>query len=403
MRILILSWEYPPFVIGGLGKHVAGLIPALGDMSAHGNPVTIDLITNACAGGPSIEKISETVTIHRHELPPAPPNRPYDYSYVVTNNDVIAAYARQLLDRHAYQLIHIHDWPVGTAGILLKEEYKLPLLATVHATERGRHQGYLDDGASFQIEALEKQVCHDAWKVIVCSQYMAGELNRYFGTPPNKIAVVANGIERHTLTDCSAATRAELRARYAPNGERLLFFVGRLVYEKGIPLLLDTIPAILKEFPATRLLVAGRNPDELEVQAHNLGIDDAVTFLGYVSDAQRDCLYQTVDAAIFPSLYEPFGIVALEAMAMDCNVIASSVGGLGEVVHHLENGLTIYPNDPNSIVWAVRRLFSDQEGAAERRALALDQVNNQYNWRKIAAETADVYTGIVAERLVTNW
>jgi glycosyltransferase involved in cell wall biosynthesis len=232
---------------------------------------------------------------------------------------------------------------------------------------------------------------------------MASELSRYFGTPRDKIVVVPNGVERQTLTDCSPATRVELRARYAPNGERLLFYVGRLVYEKGIPLLLETMPAILEEFPNTRLLVAGRNPDRLEELARDLGIADSVTFLGFITDAQRDCLYQTVDAAICPSLYEPFGIVALEAMAMGCNVIASSVGGLGEVVHHLENGLTIYPNDPGSIVWAVRCLFADPEAAAARRDLASYEVAHQYSWHKIAGETAGIYTGIVAERMVTDW
>lgn len=401
MRILVLTWEYPPYVVGGMGKHVAGLVPELGGIPSRYGPVIVDVVTTRYGGGPAVEPINPYVTVHRVDVAQFDP---LDlYNQVITSNDALVAHARQLAEQTPYDLIHVHDWLPGVASIILKHGFKTPLVATVHATERGRHQGYLGNPTSIQIDALEREVCHEAWKIIVCSHYMATELNRFFGTPLDKIVVVHNGVERHALADCTPATRLDLRARYAPNGERLLLYVGRLVYEKGIPLLLETMPAILDEFPNTRLLVAGRNPDRLEKQARDLGIADSVTFLGYITDDQRDCLYQTVDAAICPSLYEPFGIVALEAMAMGCNVIASSVGGLGEVIHHLENGLTIYPNDPDSIVWAVRRLFTDPEAAAARRDMASYEVANQYSWRKIAAETAKVYTSIVAERMLTDW
>src|SRR5699024_487361 len=136
-----------------------------------------------------------------------------------------------------------------------------------------------------------------------------------------------------------AEQQAAMRADYAPNGERLLFYVGRITYEKGLHVLLRAMPSILADHPNTRLLVAGKNSRHLQPLANELGIAQSVEFLDFISDAQRDAFYQVVDAAIFPSLYEPFGIVALEAMALDCNVIASNVGGLGEVVDHLVNGL----------------------------------------------------------------
>jgi 1,4-alpha-glucan branching enzyme len=163
------------------------------------------------------------------------------------------------------------------------------------------------------------------------------------------------------------------------------------------------MPAILHDTPNTRLLVAGKNSRHHYGLARELGVQHAVTFLDFISDQQRDRLYQIADAAIFPSLYEPFGIVALEAMALGCNVIASDVGGLGEVVKHLRNGLTIYPNDPASIAWAVRELFRDPAAAAQRRACALDEAQTRYNWQGIARQTAALFRRVVAERAVTAW
>jgi glycosyltransferase involved in cell wall biosynthesis len=179
--------------------------------------------------------------------------------------------------------------------------------------------------------------------------------------------------------------------------------VGRIAHEKGLHVLLRAMPGILQAFPQTRLLVAGRNSRHLSPLASELRVDDAVQFLDYITDQQRDWLYQIVDAAIFPSLYEPFGIVALEAMALDCNVIASEVGGLGEVVKHDINGLTVYPDDPFSIVWAVGRLFNDSAAASVRRLKAHVQVGQQYSWHTIAQQTATLYRGVLAERAITAW
>lgn len=401
MRVLALSWEYPPYVVGGMGKHVAGLVPQLGGIPSRYGPVSVDVITTRYAGGAPVEAINPYVTIHRVDVAPFDPQDLYNQ--VISSNHTLAGYAQRLATEAPYDLVHVHDWLPGVAGISLKHTFKTPMVATVHATERGRHQGYVSNSISGQIDALEWKICYESWRLIVCSQYMTNELYWYFGAPRNKMTIIANGIDVSQLTHCSVEKRAALRAHYAPNGERLLFYVGRIVHEKGLHVLLRAMPRILHDNPGTRLIVAGKNSRHYQPLACELGVNEAVHFLDYITDAERDCLYQVVDAAVFPSLYEPFGIVALEAMAQGCNVIASDVGGLGEVVEHLVNGLTVYPNDPDSIAWAVRTLFADPAAAEKRRENALRQVQELYSWSGIARRTVSLYERVLDERGSTPW
>ncbi len=401
MRVLVLSWEYPPYMVGGMGKHAAGLVPALGGLTTKFGPLSVDLVTTRYAGGLPVEALSEYVTIHRVDMPALDP---LDlYNAVVANNSFFVDYASALEAQHHYDLIHIHDWLPGSAGVALKHKWKIPLVTTVHATERGRHQGHLPSRTSGQIDFLEWQITFEAWRVVVCSGFMTGELNEYFSTPLDKIVVIPNGIDTTKLAMCPVEERTALRTFYAPNHERLLFYVGRIVYEKGLQVLIRAIPEILAEFPNTRLLAAGKNSRELLPLAHNLGVEGAVKFLDFVTDQQRDYIYQIADAAIFPSLYEPFGIVALEAMALGCNVVASDVGGLGEVVQHMQNGLTVYPNDPSSIAWAVRQLFLNPITARQRRDRAMYQVKHLYHWHEIAEQTTRLFEDVITERQQTDW
>ena len=401
MRVLVLTWEYPPYVVGGMGKHVAGLAPALGGIPSSLGPCHVDSVTPRYAGGKPVAAINEYVTIHRVDVPPLDPQDLYNS--VISSNDTLVSYVNELALQHPFDLIHTHDWLPGVAGVQLKMAYKKPLVVTMHATERGRHQGHLPNGISSAIDALEWRLCYEAWRVIVCSRFMSAELHSFFGTPQDKIVVIPNGVEPSSLYQVGPELRASLRRHYAPDGERLLFFVGRIVHEKGLHVLIRAMPTILREFPETRLLVAGRNSRHMMPLTWELGVQEQVRFLDFITDQQRDTLYQAVDAAVFPSLYEPFGIVALEAMALDCNVIASDVGGLGEVVQHTINGLTVYPNDPASIAWAVRELFRDPEAAAQRRVKALRQVQELYNWQAIARQTASLFEHIVIERQHVVW
>lgn len=401
MRILMISWEFPPYMVGGIGKHVAELVPALAEAGAHQPHFELELLTLRSAGGPVREEIGPGVVVHRADIHPVDPNDLFNS--VMDINRTLEQKATELSGDEPYDLIHIHDWLVAGTGIALKHRWKRPLVATIHATERGRHRSYLPNEQSRQINQLEWASCFEAWRVIVCSGFMAGELYGYFATPQDKVSVIPNGVDVEPLQNCPPEQIEALRRKHAPNGERLLFFVGRSTPEKGLQVLLEAMPLILETYPDTRLLVAGKNSERMQGRVEELGIRSAVDILGFISDEERNCLYNSVDAAVFPSLYEPFGIVALEAMAAGCSVIVSDVGGLGEVIQHLNNGITVLANNPQSIAWGVERLFDNPQQMRFMRERAQEHVERLYTWDKIALHTIELYRAVVNERAGVNW
>lgn len=364
-------------------------------------PFQLDLLTPHSGNAPFVEELSKSVTVHRVATPLV---NPLDlFNSVVDNNRYLVSKARELHDNVPYSLIHVHDWLTASAGIELKHAWKIPLVTTIHATERGRHHSHLPSETSHNINQLEWQVCFESWRLIVCSSYMAGELRRFFDVPLDKVTLIPNGVDVTPFESFWDERVRELRGRFAPNGERLLFYVGRITPEKGVQVLLQALPSILERHPNVRLLVAGRNSEQMQPLVEELGIGEAVELLGFVDSETRDCLYRSVDAAVFPSLYEPFGIVALEAMAAGCSVIASEVGGLAEVVDHRRTGLTVRANDSQSIAWAVDQIFTDPVQAQAMRARALQEVTRSYNWGAIAASTVDMYRAVEAQRKEVNW
>lgn len=387
-----------------MGKHVAELVEAYQDLIKSGNveeDFAVDVLCTRNDGGLTQEEFGPNVTVYRVDSPPSVSADPYQD--VMAANSSLINRARVLSRRHKYDLIHNHDWLTASASMALKHEWKTPLLTTIHATERGRHQGHLASEVSKRIDALEGQACYESWRVIACSGYMREELADFFGVPHDKMEVIPNGVNVRGLYRCHAETAESYRLRYSNDGERLLFYVGRITYEKGIQVLINAMPIILSKYPKTRLLVAGKNSEQMWSMAQEMRLGHAVTLLGFISDQQRDYLYQCVDAAVFPSLYEPFGIVALEAMALGCNVIASGIGGLAEIVQHKQNGLTIYPNDPDSIAWAVDNLFAHPHEAQQQRVVAEQQARSIYSWKSIATRTISVYREIVDERRGVDW
>lgn len=399
MRVLTLSWEYPPHVVGGLGKHLMDLAPALAEQG-----VELHVVTPLLRGGASHEVTSQGVHIYRVEPPRMDA---YGFvSYVQHSNGLMEAAARIIADEHGpFELIHAHDWLSAHAAVSLKHAWRRPLVTTFHATERGRQGGYIGGGHAEQVNHIEWWLSYESWRVITCSQFMAEQVNSYFGAPLDKIDVVPNGVYVVPSPFRSEAERLEFRRRYAEDDQPLVFYVGRLVYEKGLHVLLDSWPQVLAAFPKAQLVIAGTGAylDSLKHRAWAMGIAPSVTFAGFISDEDRDRLYYCVDLATFPSLYEPFGIVALEAMAACCPVVVAETGGLTEVVKLHETGLTVHSNDPASLAWGILHTLRHPEWSKARAANALKVARDAFNWRQIASETIAVYQRTYADWARDTW
>lgn len=395
-EVLMLAWEYPPKVVGGLARHAAYLSRAL---ASKGHRVVV--LTQDASEQPAFE-LDEGVEVHRLPVHGPPPR---DFvGWVKRLNFAMVERAIHLFaSGRRFDIVHAHDWLAAYAGKTIKHGLAIPLIATIHATEYGRNNGLHNDLQRY-IGNCEWWLTYEAWRVICCSHYMEEEVRRVFQTPKDKIRVVANGIDPPRPA-ADPEGDAAFRARFAAPDEALVFFIGRLVYEKGVHVLLDAVPRILERRPGTRFVIAGEGPlrAELEARAHALGIARRVTFYGYADDNARDRFFRTAQAAVFPSLYEPFGIVALEAMASGTPVIVGRTGGFAEIVRHGANGLHAEPGDAASLADAVVDLLSTDGLAETLRREALREVRARYAWKSIADQTAGVYEEVLQEYERSRW
>jgi glycosyltransferase involved in cell wall biosynthesis len=418
----MLSWEYPPHVVGGLGTHVAALVPALARQG-----VTVHLVTPRWGGGEAEEVVEEhapaspgTSLVTRHL---SLDTRPSSLARIARVDPPVAMmgnfYAdvqqtnlniEEVSEEHwqkggGFDLIHAHDWLVAFAACSLKRLHKTPLVATIHATERGRGRGTLGGEMSQAINGTEWWLAYEAWRVITASQFMADEVKNYFQVPFDKVDVVPNGVDTAPFDALEDLDLGDFRAKWAAPDEHIVFFVGRVQHEKGAHLIVEAAPRVLAEIPNVQFVIAGTGAmmGAIRERARDLGVADHVNVAGFISDEDRNKLLRVADAAIFPSLYEPFGIVALEAMAAKCPVIVSEVGGLKEVVQHGETGVTIYPDNVESLAWGVLHTLQRPDWAQARATNAYRMVREEYNWDRIAEKTAAVYTRILAEREKIAW
>jgi glycogen synthase len=400
MRVLMLSWEYPPNMVGGLGRHVAELVPALVQRD-----IDVHILTPGVDGAPPRED-DHGATIHRIPMPARSGGYPDFYTGARHANEALAAVGQRIIESlDPFDLIHNHDWLTAFAARDLKERHRLPMVATIHATERGRGRGQLSGSEAQRINDAEWELIYEAWRVITTTGYMAEELESYFSTPADKIDVIPNGIDPRRFQALEGADLSAFRARYALAEERLVLYVGRIVQEKGVEVLVRSMPLVLASVPEAKLVVAGKGPelDGIRQLAWELAVSHKILVPGYVNIEDRDRLYKVADCAVFPSLYEPFGIVALEAMAARTPVVASEVGGLREVVRHAETGITIYPNSPESCAWGIVHTLQHPEWARMRVENAYHEVLTVYNWDTIAASTIEIYERVVQERAATEW
>lgn len=396
MRALMLSWEYPPVVVGGLGRHVHALAGAL---VRGGAEVTV--VTRHQPGAP-LEEVDGGVRVVR--VPEDPPLFPLTdttllawtmaFNHALTRGAITAAGG-------PFDVVHAHDWLVTHAAVTLKHHLGVPLVATVHATEAGRHQGWLPSDTNRCIHSVEWWLTFEARRVVVCSTHMRWEVTRLFDLPAGKVEVIGNGVDDGAWRPRGPAVAAA-RSRYGGDGP-LLVYAGRLVYEKGVQDLLAAVPRLRRRHPGLRVVIAGDGPhrDELAAQARRRRLGSAVTFCGFRDAATLPALLAAADCVVVPSIYEPFGMVALEAAAAGTPVAVAASGGLTELVDTGVAATRFPAKDPAGLADAVSGLLTDQLRARRQARRARDAVR-EYAWPAIAARTVDCYhRAIRDERALT--
>jgi glycogen(starch) synthase len=386
MKVGTLTWEFPPRVVGGIARHCEGLTKALVKQNHEVHLFTLDF-----PGSPSYEEMNG-VKVYRASTDMGHPNF---LTWVLLFNHFLSKKMADVSQSVDFDLMHVHDWLAAFSGITFKHYLKKPMVLTVHSTEVGRAQG-LHSPDSFSINGIEWWATYEADRVIVCSQSMKDEICNHFNLPVNKVDVIPNAIDATEYQ--IPVDRGAVRQRYGVGwGEKLVLCVGRLVPQKGIEYFIRAIRLVARRHPEAKYIIVGEgwSRDLLEAEARNSGHADKIRFTGFASDREVINLMTSADVLVVPSIYEPFGIVALEGMATGVPVVASQVGGLAEVIDHERTGIFVYPRSPESIAWGIDRILSDPDHAKWLTENAKEKLHKAYSWEAVAMKTVEVYRKVV--------
>jgi len=300
-------------------------------------------------------------------------------------------------------VFHAHDWLVATAGIGMKHVFRKPLLVTMHSTEIGRRDGLHTDTEKM-IHETEAWLTYEAWKVICCSNYMVAHVKWAFGIPEENLAMVPNGVNPNVYEGIEKEDLKGFRAKFALPEEKIVLYVGRLVYEKGIHILINAVPKVLEKVNAKFIIVgSGYMKEQLSNIVRSMKLEHKVLFLGFLDEETLLRLQKCADVSVVPSLFEPFGIVALEAMAAKSPVAVSDTGGLSEIVDHDLTGVKVYPNNPDSLAWGITKILLDENYRRYIRENAYRKIKEKYDWEKIAQQTKKIYQAVLGEYSKSFW
>ena len=380
MKILMLTWEYPPWVVGGISKVVYDLSHKMVNVG-----IEVTVVTYKDGDNVKYYENDKGVEVYRVDNYMIRPNNFIDWIMQLNFNMITKA--NEIINKNGkFDVIHAHDWLVAYSAKSIKESYNIPLISTIHATESGRNSGIHDETQRY-INDSEWMLTYESSEVIVNSNYMKNEVQRLFGLPYDKINVIPNGVNLQLFSNVNVDY--DFRRQYAMDNEKIILYVGRLVYEKGIQNLIAAMPKILDRYHDSKLIICGRGGmiDELREQVKYLGIDNKVYFAGYCDSKKMQKMYKCADVAVFPSTYEPFGIVAIESMLSGTPTIVSDVGGLNEIVEHGVTGMKSYAGNANSIADSVLALLFDPKLCANISQNAIKMVKENYNWAKITDNT----------------
>jgi len=397
LSVMMLSWEFPPRIIGGISPHVHYLSKSLAKSGVKVYVVTCDF-----PGAPQHEVVDgvEVFRIDSYKNP-SPDFATWVYLMNVNMQKEAAALINGLGGK--VDVIHAHDWLVATAAIGLKHVFRKPLFATIHSTETGRRNGIHFDYERM-IHETEAWLTYEAWKVICCSDYMISHVQWAFGLPSDKLVMVPNGVNYEAYSKYRTEDLNQFRSKFALPEEKIVLFVGRLVYEKGVHVLVNAAPKVLDKVNAKFIIVGnGYMKDQLSGLAKGMGLTHKVMFTGFIEDETLRRLQTCADVSVVPSLFEPFGIVAVEAMAAKSPVVVSDTGGLSEIVEHDVSGVKVYVSNPDSLAWGITRVLTDNSYANWLRTNAYKKIQEKYDWDKIAQQTETIYNNVLNEYSKSFW
>lgn len=390
MKILMVSWEYPPVVIGGLGRHVHHLSTAL---AAAGHEVVV-LSRRPTGTDPSTHPGTDEVVDGVRVIAAA--HDPHEFTFgadmmawtLAMGHSMVRAglSVRKRGGNRMWRpdVVHAHDWLVAHPAVALAQFFDVPLVSTMHATEAGRHAGWVVGAISRQVHAVESWLARESDSLVACSASMADEISELFGPGLAAITVIPNGID---------VARWPFAQRRPRSGPAELLYLGRLEYEKGVHEAIAALARVRRTHPGTTLTVAGEGTQQswLVEQARKHRVLKATHFVGHLEHAELLAVLHRADAAVLPSHYEPFGIVALEAAAAGAPLVTSNVGGLGEAVLHGQTGVSCPPRDVAALADAIRTVLDDPVAAQRRARAARARLTADFDWRTVAGETAQVY------------
>ncbi len=409
MNIVHFSWEFPPVIYGGLGTFAAEITKK---QVYFGNNVSVfslnrdnaldihDRWNDISVYRPKTLDMSSTFYLFAdHELR-SWGNHFKFFADVISYNILSSSYlVNQLVkaEGRSIDIIDAHDWLGILGGIIAKRELRCPLMFHIHSTETGRSMGR----GSHAIKDIEFEGGQEAECIITVSHVMADELQK-LGFPEDKIRVCWNGVDpsKYDPARVSHEQRQQLRQQYGiADHEHCIFFVGRLVNVKGVDNLIRALPSVLDEFPNTKLVVLGIGDMEqgLRSLAQELGVQQQVIFrTEFVSEEERIIHYAASDSVVLPSLYEPFGIVCTEAMAMQKPVVVGARGTNGmreQIIPDGEKqcGLHINPFNPEDIAWGIKQVLNNTEQSKQMGIHARERVVEHFSWEAVTTRTLNIY------------
>jgi glycogen(starch) synthase len=413
LRIGFFVWEYPPKLVGGLGTYAEYITHEFVDI---GHDVSVFTLND---GTLKTREILKGVEIHRPLIADASNVWPF---FVVDNlkkwgtnikffNDVFiynilsaTKFINGLIKKEKYNfdVVCVHDWLSSISGLVIKNETKkIPVVFHAHSSEWGRSGGQ----GSEVVSHFEEAMAQNADRIITVSYAMQQDLIKH-GWPQSKISVVWNGVdpERYDPRKCPQGDIQKIREKYGiPKDWNMILFVGRLTWVKSVRNLLQAMPSVLKEYPNTKLVILGKGEEQTDIveTASRLGIKDKVIYrFDFVPETERILHYAASDVCVFPSVYEPFGIVSLEAMAMEKPVVVGARGVVGfrEQVISIgtdQNGVHVNGEDPSDIAWGIKEVLRNPEKARNWGENGRKRVQEYFTWRIVADETLKIYESLL--------